>query len=37
MRGRKLVDNLAAALAMDERTCRQEPQRLAAQSSRRPL
>jgi hypothetical protein len=37
VRGRELVDDLAAALATDECMCRQEPLRLAAQPSRRPL
>ena len=31
MRGRELVDNLAAALAINECMCRQEPLRLAVQ------
>jgi hypothetical protein len=30
VRGRGLVDNLAAPLAIDDRLCRQEPLRLAA-------
>ena len=37
MPGRQLVDDLVAVLAIDECMCRQEPLRLAAQPSRRPL
>jgi len=37
MRGRELVDNLPAALVIDECLCRPEPLRLAAQPSRRRL